>query len=639
MWLPADAERDPVPAILEYIPYRKRDGTADRDELTHPYFAGHGYACVRVDMRGNGESDGLMWDEYLKQEQDDALEVIAWIAAQPWCSGAVGMIGISWGGFNGLQVAARRPPALKAIVTLCSTDDRYADDIHFKGGCLLNENLGWASTMFSYSSRPPDPALVGETWREIWLERLTNQPLLVANWLRHQRRDDFWKHGSVCEDFSAIEAAVFAVGGWGDAYSNAVPRLLTGLEAPRLGLTGPWAHKYPHFAVPEPAIGFLQECLRWWDHWLKGADTGIMDGPLYRAYLQESLPPRTFYHERPGRWIAETAWPSPRIETRRFHPAPAGLQDEPPAEAALTLASPQTTGLAGGEFCAIWLGPEAPGDQRFDDAASLVFDCAPLEERVEIFGAPRVALELSCDRPLALVVVRLCDVAPDGASSRVTYGALNLTHRESHEHPAPLVPGERLHVVVQLDDIAHAFPPGHRIRLALSTCYWPLFWPSPEAATLTLFTGASTLDLPVRPAREEPLSPFEEPEGAPPRARETLRAPSNSRVVEQDQATGETWVRLHDDFGRYRDKTHGLATGSIGREIYSIRPEDPLSARAETHWTQTLDREDWSVRTETRTTMTADKDHFFVAARLEAYENETLLLSRDWDEKIPRDFV
>src|SRR3546814_557199 len=226
IWLPEDAGDDPVQAILEYLPYRKRDGPAERDALTHPYFAGHGYACVRVDMRGSGESGGLMWDEYLKQEQDDALEVIDWLAGQKWCTGKVGMIGISWGGFNGLQVAARQPEALKAVVTLCSTDDRYADDIHYMGGCLLGENLGWASTMFCYSSRPPDPALVGERWRDMWLERLENTPLLVANWLEHQRRDEFWKHGSVCEDYSAITAAVYAIGGWGDGYSNAVPRLL-----------------------------------------------------------------------------------------------------------------------------------------------------------------------------------------------------------------------------------------------------------------------------------------------------------------------------------------------------------------------------------------------------------------------------
>ena len=328
IWLPADAEQDPVPAILEYLPYRKRDGTAVRDELTHPYFAGHGYACVRVDMRGNGESDGLMWDEYLKQEQDDALEVIDWITAQPWCSGTVGMIGISWGGFNGLQVAARGPEALKAIVTICSTDDRYADDIHYKGGALLNENLGWAMTMLSYSSRPPDPELVGERWRDLWQERLENLPLLAENWLLHPHRDSYWAHGSVCEDFSAIKAAVFAVGGWGDAYSNAVPRLLAGLESPCLGLIGPWVHKYPHFAMPGPQIGFLQECLRWWDHWLKGKDTGILAEPLYRAYLMESTPPAASYDFREGRWIAEAAWP-PATPPMNLYLNAEGLASEP----------------------------------------------------------------------------------------------------------------------------------------------------------------------------------------------------------------------------------------------------------------------------------------------------------------------
>ena len=174
LWMPADADRDPVPAILEYLPYRKRDGTAARDALTHPYFAGHGYAAVRVDMRGNGDSDGLMWDEYLKQEQDDALAVIAWLRDQPWCTGRVGMIGISWGGFNGLQVAARAPEGLDAVVTIASTVDRYGDDIHYKGGCLLLENFGWSAVMQSYSSRPPDPAMVGTRWRDMWLERLNH---------------------------------------------------------------------------------------------------------------------------------------------------------------------------------------------------------------------------------------------------------------------------------------------------------------------------------------------------------------------------------------------------------------------------------------------------------------------------------
>src|SRR5580698_6456756 len=268
IWLPEYAETDPVPAILEYLPYRKRDGTFERDALTYPWFAGHGYAGVRVDIRGSGESDGLLSDEYAQQEQDDAIEIIAWLANQPWCSGAVGMMGISWGGFNGLQVAARRPPALKAIVTICSTDDRYADDVHYMGGAKLNAGFGWASFFFADMCHPPDPALVGERWRAMWLERLQALPQFLALWLEHQPRDAYWRHGSVCEDYGAIQCAVLAVGGWTDGYTNAVPRMLANLECPRQGLIGPWAHAYPHFAKPGPQIGFLQEMLLWWDRWL-----------------------------------------------------------------------------------------------------------------------------------------------------------------------------------------------------------------------------------------------------------------------------------------------------------------------------------------------------------------------------------
>ena len=262
VWMPEDAGSDPVPAVLEHLPYRKRDGTTARDALSHPWMAARGYAMVRVDMRGNGDSEGLMADEYTQQELDDAVSVINWLAEQPWCNGNVGMQGISWGGFNSLQVAAMQPAPLKAIITLCSTVDRYADDIHYKGGCLLNENFGWGSTMWAYSSRAPDPALRRD-WREMWLERLENEPFLASEWLKHQHRDAYWKHGSVCEDFSAIKARVLAVGGWGDAYKNAVPQLVEKVGAN--GIVGPWVHKYPHFAVPEPRIGFLQEAQRWWD--------------------------------------------------------------------------------------------------------------------------------------------------------------------------------------------------------------------------------------------------------------------------------------------------------------------------------------------------------------------------------------
>ncbi|MGQ0603823.1 MAG: CocE/NonD family hydrolase, partial [Anaerolineales bacterium] len=319
IWLPEDAEHNPVPAILEYIPYRKNDATALFDSTRHPYFAGHGYAAVRVDMRGSGDSDGILYDEYLPQEQLDAVEVIAWLAQQPWCTGSVGMMGISWGGFNSLQVAARRPLALKAIITVCSTDDRYADDVHFMGGCVLaSDMLWWASTMFAYNARPPDPKFVGEGWRAQWLARMEKTPPFVEAWLTHQRRDAFWKQGSVCEKYSDITCAVYAVGGWTDGYTNAIPRLLEGLSCPRKGLIGPWAHAYPELAEPGPAIGFLQEAVRWWDHWLKGVDTGVMDEPMLRAWMMESVPPSANHREWPGRWVAEPEWPSAHITPQAY---------------------------------------------------------------------------------------------------------------------------------------------------------------------------------------------------------------------------------------------------------------------------------------------------------------------------------
>jgi putative CocE/NonD family hydrolase len=641
MWLPADAEQKPVPAILEYLPYRKRDGTVERDHLTHPYFAGNGYACIRVDMRGSGESDGLLEDEYLKQEQDDCLEILSWIAAQPWCTGAIGMIGISWGGFNGLQVAARRPPELKAVISLCSTDDRYADDIHFMGGKLLNDNMHWASVMFAYMSRTPDKALLGGAWRETWLHRLKHEPLLVANWLRHPRRDDFWKHGSICEDWSAITCPVYLVSGWADGYSNTVPRMLAHLQCPKKGLVGPWAHKYPHFGRPGPQIGFLQEALRWWDKWLKGIETGIMDEPQYRVWMEEPVPPRPFYDLRPGRWVAEPSWPSPNIEPQALALDAGGrLAEKPGAETAVLSASPQSLGECAGIWSGSGIDPDLPFDQRLDDSRSLVFDGAPLPARLEILGAPKVTLELAVDRPSAFIAVRLNEVTPDGASTRITYGLLNLAHRKSHEHPEALEPGRRYRVTVQLNDIAHAFAAGNRIRIAVSTAYWPIAWPSPEPVALTVFTGASRLELPTRAPRAEDakLPAFPASEGARPLAKTYHRPANYRRWVERDVGSGIQTFHVAEDLGHYTIDHTGQETDYVHCEAYRIRDDDPLSAEIEISFDIAIGRDAWRTRSKTWTVLHADKTHFHVEAKLEAYEGESQVVSRAWKESIPRDF-
>jgi predicted acyl esterase len=618
IWLPEDAERDPVPAILEYLPYRKRDGTYERDALTHPYLAGHGYACIRVDIRGSGESTGLLFDEYASQEQDDGVELIAWLAAQPWCSGVVGMMGISWGGFNSLQIAARRPPALKAIVTICSTDDRYADDAHYMGGTLLTAGPEWASFFFGSMCLPPDPLLVGDAWRAMWLSRLEKVPMFFETWLQHQRRDAYWKHGSICEDFGAIQCPVYAVGGWTDAYKNAIPRLLEGLTVPRKGLVGPWAHAYPHFARPGPQIGFLQEMLRWWDYWLKGIDTGVMDEPMLRAWMQDSVRPATHHDELLGRWIAEPSWPPPGIVPRQLFLTDQGLRDEASPLTVRAMCSPETLGTCSGNWVPFGVGHDQAGDQREDDARSLVFETPALPSPIEILGAAVVTLDIASDRPMANLVARLCDVHPSGESLRVSYGVLNLAHRDSHETPALLVPGKRYRVRIKLNDAGSVFPAGHKVRLALSTAYWPIIWPSPEKAKLQIFEGR--LDLPLRPpsALDAGLPPLPGPESAPPEKPTMLRR-GDIRVERIDRLD--------------------LELGTGGKSRFHIEEDDPLSAEVELGKTLTMSRGAWQVRIETSMRLSCTRDAFRLEGSLRAREGTNEVCHREWDRAIPRDFM
>lgn len=643
IWKPRGAEQDPVPAIFEFIPYRKRDFEALGDSVIHPWFAGHGYASVRVDLRGSGESEGVLEDEYLPQEQQDALEVLDWIAGRDWCDGNIGMMGISWGGFNALQLAALQPEPLKAIITVCSTDDRYADDIHYMGGCLLGDQLSWASVMFGYNSLPPDPELAGEKWREMWRHRMEGSGLWLKNWLEHQRRDGFWKHGSVCEDISKVQIPVYAVSGWADGYSNAVFRLMRDLDVPRQGLVGPWSHMYPHLGKPGPAIGFLQEARRWWDHWLKGRDNGVEDEPVLKAYMQDSAPPQASYEERPGRWVAESEWTDSEEGMGTLYLSEDGRlkEDSDQQGEALSICSPLGAGLHGGKWCSYSLTPDLPLDQRYDEGGALNFTTAPLEEDFEILGAPRVELELSADRPVAQVAVRLSDVRPDGSSTRVTYGLLNLTHRDSHENPEELVPGERYRVQVRMNEIAQRFPAGHRIRLSISSSYFPIAWPAPEPVELTLYPDGSSLQLPERapkPELDDEIH-FEEAEGAVPTPTTRFAPKDDHWRIEKDLGSDRTEVSILKDDGKFRFDEWDWTVARKALEEYSFEEQDPNSLRGEVRIVHELEREGFHVLTDTRTILTSDTEHFHIDAELIAYEGEEEVYRRRWRERVPRDLV
>lgn len=679
IWMPENALEKPVPAIVEHLPYRKRDGTIARDELTHPWFAGHGFACIRVDMRGNGDSEGLMEDEYTQQELDDACEVIAWVSAQPFCTGSVGMMGISWGGFNSLQVAAMRPPALKAIITLCSTVDRFADDIHYKGGCLLGENIGWAANMLSYSSRPPDPMLAGESWRELWMDRLENMPFLASNWLKHQHRNEYWKHGSVCEDYAAIDAAVLSIGGWHDGYRNTISHLVENLDAPVKGIVGPWIHKYPHYAAPQPAIGFLQEAKRWWDRWLKDEQNGAEYDPAYRVWLMDSIEPARWLPERPGRWIGEQQWPSEQIVmqgwilTKQGHPLnkhehehehqqdrqilagegfsrqlrrisidgkiTAGYEFPEKEKFKEPIASSQACGQSSGEYFPFAYGPELPDEQSIDDNESVCFDSAALADITDIVGAPVVNLTVMPDGSAANVCVRLCDVGADGKSALITLGVINLKHAQSFEQPQTITPDEPMEVSITLDQIAYRLPVGHRLRIAVSTAYWPFIWPAPGLGSISLLSG--NLSLPCRQIAATSLDnvSFEPPEGTPPWQAQNLRPASSTRKTSVDAQTGMLSTKIDNDFGENRDLQHGLVSGSQTHELWVIDPADPLSAEVNIQWEQNGGRDEWSWSTSVSVTMHCDENHFYVSGYLRACEANEIIFEAEYADTIPRQFV
>jgi putative CocE/NonD family hydrolase len=645
IWLPVDALEAPVPVVLEAHPYRKSDCTAPTDESRHRYTAEHGYASVRMDIRGAGDSDGVLADEYLPQEQTDICEVIAFLAAQPWCTGKVGMYGISWGGFNSLQVAARRPPALAAIISVCGTDDRYADDVHYIGGCVVgSEMLSWSSTMLAYNARPPDPTVVGSRWREMWMERLQRSAPLVETWLAHQRRDDYWKQGSVCENYDSITCPVFLVGGWADAYRNSVVRMLDRWpQGVTRALIGPWGHMYPHNGVPGPAIGFMQETIRWWDHWLKGENSGMLDEPPIRIWLPDAVEPRVSYTTRPGHWIELHDWTALDSDRLRLHFTAHGLSPIPLEDTVIAEhATPTTTASHPGGWCASGREGDFAGDQRGEDGQSLTFSTDPLEAGLSIVGMPSVMLRVAADQPQANVVVRLCDVAPDGTSTLITRAFLNLTHHNSHEEPQSLQDGAFIDVVVTLGAIAYAVPAGNRIRVGVGGGLWPLVWPPSVLPKLSFDLAGCAIDLPHHSHQADPpLAPFGPPDAAPPLEVEYIGEPRHERNTEmRDIATGLqtlTVPRGYPVVVRFVDAD--LVYDDSGVDVFEVRLGEPLSATARSDRAVALSRSDWGVRLEVQATMTTDGDNFILEHTLDAYEGSQHITTRVWSTTIPRDHV
>ena len=643
IWMPDRDESELLPVVLEYIPYRKDDFTALRDSTTIAWFAEQGYVSVRVDMRGSGSSDGVLYDEYSETEINDGVEVIDWLAKQPWCDGNVGTIGISWGGVTGLQLASRQPEALKTVIAVGATEYRYYDDAGYYMGCMIGQTIGWAAIMFGYNTRPPDPALVGDQWRDLWLQRMRTAPHYLIQWLEHQREDSYWLRGSVGTDYSAINIPIYAVSGHADCWPNTVSRLLQNLQCKRRGLQGAWCHRFPHLGIPGPQVGFLQDAKRWFDQWLKGEDTGIMREDAYQVYIQDSVRPKKFYDFRPGKWVSEPAWPSPFVKSEKYYLGNGSLSTSDSESVEVEISSPQTVGLESGEYMpwfAFGVADELPGDQQIEDQGSACFDTDALEQPLEILGNPELEVTFTCDKPVALLAVRLCDVWPDGESTLITRGLLNLCYSESKSTPQELVAGKSYTVKISLNHTGYVVPEGHQLRLAVSTSYWPMAWPTPYTATIAVLTENSRLSLPLRQESgyEEKRSSFAAPVARDAFATTQLRKFQQDRTVVVDPESQEHQLKIFTDNGKVRFEDNKIEMASKCWQKYAVKADDPLSANAKYDWEWEFSRGDaWRVRTLTTTQLSSDENYFYLASEVTAWEQGKKVYHRADSERFERD--
>lgn len=628
----------PLPVVMEYIPYRK-DEVNPASAPHYTYLPRHGYIVARVDIRGTGASEGVNVDEYTLEEQLDGYDAIEWLAQQPWCDGHVNMTGISYGGFTCLQVAAHNPPHLTSIIPVDFTDDRYTDDCHYRGGLLrMYYDVGWYGTrMVAWGAMPPDPEWA-PNWAKVWEQHLAHNEPYLLKWLAHQTDGDYWRGGSVRDFPERIKCPAFLIGGWRDGYPNPPLRLFQALRVSKKVLIGPWNHAWPSHGLPGPRIDHWHEMVRWLDYWCKGAQNGVMDEPPVVVYMQNWQEPIVDRLETEGEWRAESSWPPPGATERVLALGAGGLLGGDEAEGSDTVTYQPAVGVTGG----LWSGGVQfglPGDQRLDEALSLTYTTAPLEEAVFILGCPRAALHISSSASVIGFAASLSDVAPDGSSHLVTKGMLNATRRESFSSPTPLPPHEIVELRIELDGTAWRFAKGHRIRLSLANADWPNVWPTPELATSLVYRGPaypSRLILPVVPAQGSAPSPKFLPSAFNPAPHAAALHP-NQWKLSYDMLTGRATAEVQVN-ANFRTSP----TTVIEREFASVckvDPRDPAQASAHGWHVCRVARPSAVTQSRADTVIQSTATHFHISIELEVRVNQALHFQKRWAESVARQLL
>ncbi len=633
LYEPADLKHGArCPALLEYLPYRKDDDEAARDYGTHTYFARRGYVSARVDIRGFGASEGTPPDrEYSAQEQQDAEEVIAWLAHQPWSNGKVGMLGISWGGFNSIQMALRKPPALKAILAVAATEELFKEDVHYVDGIFHVDEF--ELTMDLDQGRPGAPDFTLD--ESVIGPRMDSPPWSLA-YMKHQRDGAFWR--APLRPIETLEVPAFLIGGMQDGYRDSIPRMLEKVKAPLKAWIGPWNHGFPNGSDYGPLYEWRDQAVRWFDYWLKGRHTGVLEDPRVVIYQQHWHPPRAQSQDIPGEWRAET-WPPAGLTPTTWYLGPDHrlTSDAPRAGDVDQLRYVPSAGVEAG----FWWG-ELLSDQRPVDAFSLTYDSQPLADEVAILGLPHVSLRVSAEAPLADWFVRLSDVAPDGQVTMVTGAGINGAQRESMSKPQDLLPGKIYPLSLDLHLASWVFPKGHRIRVALSNALWPMNWPTPYPMTTSLLVGgeaASRIILPRVPVHGPAAPAFAAPEPI-------EEPPGITGIGGGGAAWPGTWTVLRDE-ARQRSTVVWQGSTAVSypwgrfdhseKLTYDVDDAHPEVARVQgdSEYIQALQEHVLIWRG--RLNVSSDAQTFFYKYTRTLLRDGAVIRTRTWEEPIPRD--
>jgi len=619
----------PAPVIVDALPYRMDDLTASYASEYARLCEEGAFAVCRIDLRGTGSSAGIAIDEYHPQEQADLCAAIAWLAEQDWCTGRVGMYGTSWGGFNSIQVAMERPPALHAIVPIYASDDRYTDDVHYMGGILKAIDLvDWVIYMAACNVLPPVPAVYGEGWRDEWLRRIEGTEPWLLRWLEEQDDGPYWRHGSLRPEYERIACPTMIVAGWADGYTNIALRAYEALTCPRRVIVGPWAHSSTATSVPGPHIDLVPELIRWFSRWLRDEPNGIDAQPPLAIFMRRSTRPDPELPEMRGEWRSEPTWPAERLRVRTLRPE--GAETD-------RIAVRGDVGTAAWISCAGKPPWTLPDDQRADDARSLAYDW-PVEQELEILGHPRLRVTVTSPHEIAFLSARLCDVFPDGASALVSRGVLNLTHREGHTDPKPLEPGVPTAVELELEATSWIFEAGHTLRLALAGSDWPNTWPPPNAGELTVTRTSVELDLPVLEGR--PIAPPPVFAPPPPRGRESddeTEQPPVVREVEDDSVGRQT--RVVTSYGSLYDGPFGATIEELYDGLVGVAHSQPGRAWASARTRYEIAWPEATVRTEAHLRFRSTASTYHVLVEVVAAEDGPDGIGhveRRFERRIPR---